>query len=103
MAENARAYDGGRPHGTMAEEAAKLAEVAQLWLASRASRAGGHDVWADATAEEAGEPPECAGCPVCRVRRTLAGVNPEVYDHLSDAVSSLVAALRALATDPDRP
>ena len=106
MADNARAYDGGRPHGTMAEEAVKLAEVAQLWLASRAHRAGAHpgdDVWAEATAEPGGEPPECTGCPICRVRRAVAGVNPEVYDHLADAVASLAAALRALATDPDRP
>ena len=52
------------------------------------------DAWERATADD-GTPPECRGCPVCRVRRTLAEVNPEVFEHLADAVGSLGAALRA--------
>ena len=43
-----------------------------------------------------GTPPECHGCPYCRIRRALSDVSPEVYEHLADAVSSLGAALRAL-------
>ena len=94
MSENARSYDRP-PHGTMAEEAAKLVDVAHLWLSAQSARSeGGHDVWAEATAEDT--PPECRGCPVCRVRRALSDVSPEVYEHLADAVSSLGAALRAL-------
>ena len=58
------------------------------------------DVWADATAEEH-SPAECRGCPICRVRRAISGVSPEVYGHLADAVSSLGAALRALDTSRD--
>ncbi len=103
MAESAGAYEGRRPHGTMAEEAVKLAEVAQLWLASRSAGAARDDVWADATAEPDARPPECEGCPICRVRRALSGVNPEVYEHLSDAVTSLTAALRALSRESGRP
>ena len=103
MAESAGAYGDKRPHGTMAEEAAKLAEVAQLWLASRSAGAPRDDVWANATAEPNAGPPECDGCPICRVRRAFSGVNPEVYQHLSDAVTSLSAALRALSRDPGRP
>ena len=96
MSENARSYDRP-PHGTMAEEAAKLVDVAHLWLSAQSARSGsGHDVWAEATAEAEETPPECHGCPICRVRRTLADVSPEVYEHLADAVSSLGAALRAL-------
>ena len=30
---------------------------------------------------------ECRGCPICRVRRALSDVSPEVYEHLADAVS----------------
>ncbi len=90
-------------HGSMAEEAVKLVEVAQLWLASHGSSARGDvpdDVWSRATAPPADHngslPPECQGCPVCRVRRVVSGVTPEVYGHLADAVSSLGAALRAM-------
>ena len=95
MTEGARPW--GRtppPHGSMAEEAAKLADVAHLWLAAQSGRRT-DDVWADATAEDV-TPPECRGCPVCRARRALSDVSPEVYEHLADAVSSLGAALRAL-------
>ena len=103
MSENARSYDRTPPHGSMAEEAAKLADVAHLWLTSQSSRSGaaGHDdVWAEATADAT--PPECRGCPVCRVRRALSDVSPEVYEHLADAVSSIGAALRALDSNRRR-
>jgi hypothetical protein len=81
----------------MAEEAAKLVDVAHLWLSAQSAHAGRSEastVWAEATADST--PPECHGCPYCRVRRALSDVSPEVYEHLADAVSSLGAALRAL-------
>ena len=105
------------PHGTMAEEAARLADVAHLWLASQsfgrpgAGGSGGTagaatdsgDVWAEATAAAAkdgaaahGVPPECQGCPYCRLRRVVGDVSPEVLTHVTSAVASLAAALRAL-------
>jgi hypothetical protein len=101
MTQGASEHSGNRfPHGTMAEEAAKLVDVAHLWLASQsaaqAGRSARDDVWAQATATDAHEPPECRGCPYCRVRRALSDVSPEVYEHLADAVSSLGAALRAM-------
>ena len=100
MPENARSYGSTPPHGSMAEEAAKLVEVAHLWLASQSARGGGDgDVWADATAEAAADdhvPAECRGCPICRVRRALSDVSPEVYEHLAEAVSAVGAAIRAL-------
>ncbi len=104
MTENARSHDRTPPHGSMAEEAAKLVDVAHLWLAAQShtsSRSGPDDVWAAATADSA-PPPECQGCPYCRVRRALSDVSPEVYEHLADAVSSLGAALRALDTSRRR-
>jgi hypothetical protein len=98
VTENARSHDRTPPpHGSMAEEAAKLVDVAHLWLAAQSAhstRTTEGDVWADATADSS--PPECRGCPYCRVRRALSDVSPEVYEHLADAVSSLGAALRAL-------
>jgi hypothetical protein len=95
MSESARSYDRNPPHGSIAEEAAKLVDVAHLWLAAQSARTSrADDVWAEATAEET--PAECHGCPICRVRRALGDVNPEVYEHLAEAVSALGAALRAL-------
>ena len=82
MTERARPFDHV-PHGSLAEEATRLAEAAQQWLGERAAP-GGHDVWADAvTSEPDGRPPECRTCPICRARRLMAGVNPEVIAHLS--------------------
>lgn len=102
MPQGARAYNRGRPpHGTMADEAVKLAEVAQVWLRARSARERADDVWAAATAEPTQAPPECEGCPYCRARRAFTGLNPEVYAHLADAAGSLAAALRALGRSRD--
>lgn len=101
MTERARPFDHVA-HGTLAEEAARLAEAAQQWLVERAG-SGGHDVWADAIDGMAdGAPPECRTCPICRARRLMAGVNPDVLAHLSEAAAALGAAVRAMSkpTDP---
>ena len=114
MTEGAR--DFGRPaeepHGSLAEEAAKLADVAQLWLKARSAGAGGRtggstgdradDPWAAATDDATrpahdGEAPECRTCPICRARRFANNLDPEVLGHLSDAVASLGAAMAALS------
>jgi len=94
MSEHARSQDHTPPHGSMAEEAAKLVDVAHLWLVAQ-SAAPTDDVWAQATAEDHG-PAERRGCPDCRVRRSLSDVSPEAYGHLADAVASIGAAIRAL-------
>jgi hypothetical protein len=83
------------PHGSMAEEAAKLVDVAHLWLVAQSAAGARDDVWAEATAEQH-VPAECHGCPYCRVRRALSDVSPEAYGHLADAVASIGAAIRAL-------
>ena len=104
MTEGAGAHRrGSEPHGSMAEEAVKLAEVAQLWLSARSARERADDVWAAATAEPVADPPECAGCLYCRARRALSRLDPEVYDHLADAAGSLAAALRAVSRGSGRP
>jgi hypothetical protein len=98
MTDQARSSDH-HPHGTLAEEAAKLAEMAQQWLEGR-STADLSDVWAEATSD--GEPPESRTCPICRAKRLLAGLSPEVFEHLSDAAVSLSAAVRAMGKVGDR-
>ncbi len=100
MTDHARSYDN-LSHGSLAEEAAKFAEAAQHWLGDRSARGPGDldDVWADATREDDDLPPECRTCPVCRAKRLLAGVNPEVYEHLAAAATSLSAAVRAMTNE----
>ena len=76
-------------HGTLGEEAAKLAEAVQEWL---------HDHAADERGRGA-EPSECQTCPACQLLRLVRSARPEVYGHLADAASSLSAALRELTRD----
>jgi hypothetical protein len=99
------------PHGSLADEAAKLADVAQLWLKARSAGAGGSsattgtrngDPWGAATDDatrpvDDGTAPECRTCPICRARRFADNLDPEVLAHLSDAVASLGAAVAALS------
>lgn len=82
-------------HGSIGEEAAKLAEAVQQWLGERTSGNVG-DVWAAATATGAFESPECTVCPVCRAMRFVTSVQPEVLGHLADAATSFAAAVRAM-------
>ena len=95
MSENASSHDRTAPHGSMAEEAAKLVDVAHLWLVAQSAAAPRDDVWAQATADDH-IPAECRGCPYCRVRRAMSDVSPEAYGHLADTVASIGAAIRAL-------
>ncbi len=95
MTQRSRPFDKV-PHGSLAEEAGRLAEAAQQWLGERA-RPGGSDVWADAVTPTDGQP-ECRTCPVCRARRLMAGLNPEVITHLSDAAAAFGAAVRAMSS-----
>lgn len=82
--------------GSAAEEAAKLAEAARLWLAAKSVNSSDGDVWAEATAEETPAPPECTGCPICAARRRLGGLSPEAYAQLADALGQVAHVLRDL-------
>lgn len=86
MTENAHS------HGTLGEEAQKLAEAVQDWMNGAGAR------WADAD-RSSGPAPECRVCPVCQLLRLLGGANPEVFAHLADAAASLSAAFRELLGD----
>jgi hypothetical protein len=108
--ESAESHD----HGSLGEEAARLAEAVQDWLrtstaggglggafagASRASAA--RDVWAAAT-QPSSDGAECNVCPVCALLRLVRHARPEVFEHLSDAAASFTAALRDLAGEAGR-
>ena len=45
---------------------------------------------------------ECRYCPICRILATLRGPRSEVMDHLVEAGSSLLAALRAAIDSHER-
>jgi hypothetical protein len=71
----------------------------------------GTDVWAHATAPQAGEEPECPWCPHCRARRMLRESGPGLASHMasaggavasvfSEAVSVVEAALASTAPQP---
>jgi Family of unknown function (DUF5304) len=83
------------PHGSIGEEAVKLAEAVQEWLGDRTGR-GAADAWAAATAPGAFEAPECRVCPVCRAMHFVHNLQPDVFAHLAEAAASLSAAVRAM-------
>jgi len=94
MTDGAKTQDH-HPHGSIGEEAVKLAEAVQDWLGERAGR-GASGAWAAATAPDAFDSAECRVCPLCRAMHFVATMQPEVFAHLSDAATSLAAAVRAM-------
>jgi hypothetical protein len=103
MTDGDHPYGDPPPHGSIGEEAAKLAEAVQDWLGGRTGRAP-RDVWATVTAEsEEFHSPECRICPLCRAMRFFTSMNPQVFEHLTDAAASFSAALRVMAEDGERP
>jgi hypothetical protein len=89
------------PHGSIGEEAVKLAEAVQDWLGERTGH-GASDVWAAATAPGAFESPECRVCPLCRAMHFITTMQPDVFAHLADAATSLAAAARAMGEHDGR-
>jgi hypothetical protein len=89
------------PHGSIGEEAVKLAEAVQDWLGERTGH-GPADVWAAATAPGAFESPECRVCPICRAIHFVTTMQPDVFAHLADAATSLAAAVRAMGETEGR-
>jgi Family of unknown function (DUF5304) len=95
MTDGARSSADHPLHGSIGEEAVKLAEAVQEWLGDRTGR-GASDAWAAATAPGAFESPECRVCPVCRAMHFVSSMQPDVFAHLADAAASLSAAVRAM-------
>src|SRR3954463_9361022 len=74
------------PHGSLSEEALKLAETLQTWLSTGTAMTG------------VGSASECKVCPLCQAIAMVNGLKPEVLGHLAEAGTQVMAAFRA-ATD----
>lgn len=82
------------PHiGTAAEEAAKLFSAVEHWARTRGGRLFDDEHLATGS-------PECQSCPICQGLGLLRQVRPETVEHLLEATSSLVAALKAALLGP---
>ncbi len=77
--------------GSLADEAAKLADAAQTWARGegpgRMSNAVGHMATGD---------PACCVCPVCTVIVLLRGERPELTGRLAESLAGLVTAGQGL-------
>lgn len=77
--------------GSLADEAAKLADAARTWARGeapgRASAAVGHLATGD---------PACCVCPVCTVIVLLRGERPELTGRLTESLAGLVVAGQGL-------
>lgn len=85
------AFGPGEPGGA-AEEASRLVDALGEWLAGRASGFGSH------RGSIANGSAECRLCPLCQLIGVLRDHRPEIAGHLDDAMTSLLAALRAALT-----
>jgi hypothetical protein len=88
--------DGGA--GSFAEESARLLAAFQEWAAR--GRTAAHDL---AEGGEAPHGPECGICPICQGIALVRGLKPEVVDHLTDAMTSLAAAVSELLRPDGEP
>jgi hypothetical protein len=76
--------------GSVSEEAARLFAAFESWVRDAA---GGATAAVDA--HMATGSAECQLCPVCRLISLMRGSRPEVFEHLVDATTSMLAAMRA--------
>jgi len=74
--------------GPLGEEAVRLVEAISQWVSAQWARGGAELPLATGSAE-------CRVCPACQLLSIVRQTRPEVFGHLTDASSSLVAALRA--------
>ena len=86
MTESAR-----EPVGDLGEEAARLFAAAQQWWRDSHGEPapGAH------TGHEPQAGPECAICPLCQLLSRVRSARPEVFEHLSGAVTALMRAVSA--------
>lgn len=104
--------------GSLGEEAIKLFGVVEEWLRAAASgsssptesssaEAGGATGGSpfDAFSEQVGERhagPECLICPICQLLALVRSSRPEAFEHVVDAVGSLMLALRSVIEEHER-
>jgi hypothetical protein len=77
--------------GSIAEEATRLFTAFESWARDAA---GGATATLDSHIATGGA--ECQLCPVCRLISMMRGTRPEVFEHLVDASTSMLAAIRAV-------
>ncbi len=75
---------------SLAEEAAKLFAAAEEWVREHAPAGTGHTG------------PECKVCPLCQGLSLVRHAQPEVFVHLTEAATALVAAGRAFVESQER-
>ena len=75
------------PLGSAADEAARLLDAVRRWIDDRTPGT-----------VEASPSAECRYCPFCQVAGALRQGQPEVFEHMSHAMESLIAAVRAGVT-----
>lgn len=87
--------EGEEQVGSLAEEAARLAEAVAGW--AHGQRGQGMD-WPAVTREHAEhhDRSTCQYCPICRLIGVVQDVRPEVRQHLLAAAGSLAQAASAL-------
>lgn len=81
---------GHAAHGSLSEEALKLAETLQSWLSTGSAMTG------------AGNASECKVCPLCQVIGVVNTMRPEVLGHLTEAGFALAAAFKAATESSQR-
>lgn len=69
--------------GSLGDEAAKLLGAAEEWWREHAPNLALH------------QGPECVICPVCQGISLVRGSSPEVFEHVTTAVTSLLLAVKA--------
>jgi hypothetical protein len=82
---------GHAGHGSLSEEALKLAETLQTWLSTGSAMTG------------AGTASECKVCPLCQVIGVVNTMRPEVLGHLTEAGFALAAAFKAATESSQQP
>jgi hypothetical protein len=98
--------------GSLGEEAAKLLGAVEDWLR------GARDKGAGTGADERSDPsaydvfaehegqrhvgPECLICPICQLLALARSARPEAFEHVVDAVGSLLLAVRSVVEEHER-
>ena len=72
---------------SLAEEAARLFAAAEEWVREHAPAHQG---------------PECRVCPLCQGLALVRNAQPEVFEHLTEAATALMAAARAAVEAQER-
>ena len=79
--------------GSVSEEASRLFAAFESWVQN--AKGGAGVAFSAADSHIATGTAECQLCPVCRLIALMRGTRPEVFEHLVDATSSMLAAMRA--------